>query len=80
MRVHLTLYAREGCHLCDDMKYTLESLKDEFSFELEVIDVDEAEALRRRFNDKVPVLARGEDLICHHFLDAKALREALTRG
>lgn len=76
----MTLYAREGCHLCDDMKYTLESLKDEYHFELDVIDIDQTETLRRRFNDKVPVLARGGDLICQHFLDANALREALARG
>ena len=74
----LTLYSRIGCHLCDDMQAQLQRLQSQMSFEIAVIDIDEDDVLRERFNEKVPVLALGEDVICCHFLDERSLRETLS--
>lgn len=74
----LTVYSRVGCHLCEDMQAQLLRLQSQLNFEFEVVDIDEDEALRQRFNVKVPVLALGEDIICCHFLDERSLRETLT--
>ncbi len=74
----LTVYSRIGCHLCDDMQAQLMRLQSQLNFEFDVIDIDEDEALRERFNAKVPVLALGEDVICCHFLDERSLRDTLA--
>lgn len=76
----LTLYHREGCHLCDDMVLELEHAQAELGFQINRIDIDADPALRRRFNEKVPVLALGEDIVCCHRLDERALRQALSDG
>lgn len=76
----LTFYHREGCHLCDQMVDALKPLAKQLNFTLIYVDIDEDPALKQRFNDKVPVLMFEDDVVCCHFLDEKALRQALTDG
>jgi hypothetical protein len=76
----LTLYHRAGCHLCDDMLQDLERMRTGFGFVISRVDIDADPALARRFNEKIPVLALGEDIICCHRLDERALRQALSDG
>jgi glutaredoxin len=76
----LTLYHRDGCHLCDDLAQDLERMSTELGFEISRVDIDADPALKRRFNEKIPVLALGEDIICCHRLDERALRQALSDG
>lgn len=70
----LTVYGREYCHLCHDMVAALEALQPVYGFRLEVVDVDDDEALEARYGEWVPVLV-GEDgsEICHYHLDAAVL-------
>jgi glutaredoxin len=75
----LTLYSRAYCHLCQDMLAALEALRGEFSFEVEVIDVDADPMLERKYNELVPLLAADGLEICNYFLDAAKVREYLDR-
>jgi hypothetical protein len=76
----LTLYHRTDCHLCEDMLQDLQRMKTGLGFEISRVDIDTDPALKRRFNEKIPVLALGEDIICCHRLDERALRQALSHG
>lgn len=73
----LTLLVREGCHLCDDMRDALDALREDLDLRWTEQDVDADAALRQRYDALVPVLLLGEREVCHHFLDAVALRAAL---
>ena len=73
----LTLYYREGCHLCDDMAFSLQEMIAGANWTIRRIDIDRDEALRQRFNADVPVLCLGEEMICKHFLDREALDRVL---
>ncbi|MFN6960913.1 MAG: glutaredoxin family protein [Rhodocyclaceae bacterium] len=75
----LTLYGRPGCHLCEDMLAVLEDLRGELGFSIEVRDVDADPAWRARYGLRVPVLAAGDEEICHFFLDPQKLRAWLSR-
>ena len=76
MRIPLTLYMRQGCHLCEDMEKLVHELLEPGSFTLKLVDIDTDPALKSRFNEWVPVLEHADQEICHHFLDLKALRAA----
>lgn len=62
------------------MLAALEALRGEFSFEVEVVDIDAADAvLRQRYDESVPVLAAAGRELCHYFLDTAKVREYLGR-
>jgi len=73
----LTLYYREGCHLCEVMLQALRGLQPQLGFELQLVDVDRDPELVQRYDEWVPVLCLGEREICHYRLDEQALRAAL---
>lgn len=57
----------------------LEDLHGELGFEIEVRDVDADPAWRSRYGLRIPVLAAGDEEICHFFLDLPKLRAWLSR-
>ena len=52
----ITIYSRQGCHLCNDAQKTLESMREELNFEIEVIDIDKDAELIKLYSDQVPVI------------------------
>jgi glutaredoxin len=52
----ITIYSRQGCHLCDDAQKTLESLREELNFVIDVIDIDQDAELIKLYSDQVPVI------------------------
>jgi glutaredoxin len=77
LTLELTVFVRQGCHLCTDMLQSLEHLKSELDFRYRVRDVDEDAVLATRYGDRVPVLVAGVSELCWYFLDTDRLREYL---
>ena len=75
--VMLTLYYREGCHLCEAMLQALRGLQPRQAFDLQLIDIDRDPQLAQRYDEWVPVLCCGEQEICHYHLDSDALNDFL---
>ena len=74
----LTLYFREGCHLCEDLEQQLEDMFEPGSFKLIRVDIDTDEALKAAYNVRVPVLCCENTEVCEHFLDLESLQIALS--
>jgi thiol-disulfide isomerase/thioredoxin len=72
LRVLLTVYGREQCHLCQDMIAALQELRASYPFRLEVIDVDSDTDLQSRYGQRVPVLMAEDKEICHYHLNLNA--------
>jgi glutaredoxin len=53
----VTLYTRDGCHLCEAAKKVLDAARDRVEFELEVLDIDADPELKRLYDVEVPVIA-----------------------
>ncbi len=77
--LRLTLYGRSNCHLCDEMRAGLASLRGELGFAVDVVDVDGDAALERRFGTLVPVLMHAGTELCHYYLDAGKVRAYLDK-
>ncbi|EIJ42941.1 Glutaredoxin-like domain (DUF836) [Beggiatoa alba B18LD] len=69
----LTVYTREGCHLCMEMQQELSLLQQRYSFTVEYIDIDNDVDLKQRYNTRVPVLAVGETELCYYFLETESV-------
>lgn len=72
----LTLYVRNGCHLCDDMKAELRPFRDELGFILNEVEVGWDGELAERYGQLLPVLVKDGVEVCHYFLDPERLRAA----
>jgi thioredoxin reductase (NADPH) len=57
----------------------LRTLQGRFSFDIQVVDVDNHPEVEAKWGDKVPVLLDGEIEICHYHLDVAALDARLAR-
>ena len=76
----LTLYTRVGCHLCEDMERQLSLLQQHHPFSLNVVDIDADSYLALRYGKRVPVLAAGEQEICHYYLNQDLVLEYLKHS
>ncbi|HHH47024.1 MAG TPA: glutaredoxin family protein [Thiotrichales bacterium] len=74
----LTLYGRDGCHLCEDMLAALQPWVESGRLQVRWVEVDRDPELRTRYGLRVPVLCLGAREICHYHLDPVALEAALT--
>ncbi len=56
MSRQVTLYTREDCSLCEEMKGVVREVAAEIPLEVEEVDVDHDPDLRERLGSEVPVL------------------------
>lgn len=74
----VTLYGRDGCHLCDEARSVLERLRAEVPFRLVERDIDDEEALHRAYFDRIPVIALDGRELCEYAVDEDLLRDELA--
>jgi glutaredoxin len=58
--VHITLYTRPGCHLCEEALALLRQAARGGSVEIIAVNVDERPELAARYGERVPVARIGE--------------------
>jgi glutaredoxin len=75
----ITIYSRQGCHLCDDAFNTLESMRKELNFEIEVIDIDQDAELIKLYSDQVPVIHIDGQHHDFYKVDPTRFRSSLER-
>ncbi len=56
MTWQLTLYARENCCLCEEMKEIVRKVATEVSLEIVEVNVDDEPNLKEKYRNEVPVL------------------------
>ena len=73
----ITLYARPGCHLCDDVREVISKVADDLGVTWEERDITLSEADQREYWDKIPVTF--VDGVQHDFwrVSEQRLRRAL---
>ena len=73
MSARVTLYGREGCHLCDDARAVLQLVGEPF----DEVDIETDDTLHRRLLERIPVVAVDGRERFEHFVDEDALRALL---
>jgi len=75
----VTLYGREGCHLCDEARAEIVALRGALpAFELREIDIDTDDELHARFLERIPVVEVDGDIVAELDIDGAALDAALA--
>ena len=74
----VVLYGRPGCHLCDDARAIVERVRAELPFALVERDIEQDDALHKRYLERIPVLALDGEELFEFFVDEDELRRRLT--
>lgn len=69
----MVLYIRRGCHLCEAFIEELVAHHPRWLEQLRVVDVDDSPETASRFGELVPVMVRGDAIICTYFFDSERL-------
>jgi glutaredoxin len=78
-KVHVVIYSRPGCHLCDEAKAAILSAGCSDQFLLEEINIESDEELLRKYKYDIPViLIDGIESFIHR-VDPNEFRSALIR-
>lgn len=56
-RLHVILYTKPGCHLCDEMKKEILAADCAELYKLEEVDIETDPALLQRYRNDIPVLS-----------------------
>jgi len=74
----VTLYGRDGCHLCDDARVVLHRIRADHAFDLVELDIEADDALLRAYLERIPVVALDGVELFDFFVDEEAMRAALS--
>jgi len=77
--LRLTLYSRQDCPLCDEMRSVVATAARGVPFHLEIIDVDSDPSLVVAYGDEVPVLCVNGVKVFAGRVDVRTLRARLAR-
>ncbi len=69
----VTLYARAGCHLCEEARAVLERVRARTPFTLEEVDIESDDGLHARYLERIPVIALDGEELFDYFVDETAL-------
>ena len=77
--VHLTLYSRPGCHLCDLMRETIARVAERLPITLDEIDISSDRELTELYGWEIPVLMAGDREIARHGVTEANLERTLRQ-
>ena len=75
----VTVYSRHGCHLCEDAVKTLESMREELAFEIEIIYIDGNPKLEKLYGNEVPVIHINGEHHDFYKVDPERFRSSLEK-
>ena len=73
----VVLYARPGCHLCDDARVVIEAARAEVAFVFEEVDIESDDALVRDYGLRIPVVAVDGDELFEIWVNRTSLLAAV---
>ena len=75
----VTVYSRHGCHLCENAEKTLESMREELAFEIEIIYIDGSTELEKLYGNEVPVIHINGEHHDFYKVDPERFRSSLEK-
>lgn len=71
----VTLYSRQGCHLCDEAREMIQPLVKESGVRFSDVDIDDDAKLLQNYNEVVPVVLIGKKEVSREKFNFAAFRK-----
>ena len=75
----VTVYSRHGCHLCEDAVKTLEGMREELAFVIEIIYIDGNPELEKLYGNEAPVIHINGEHHDFYRIDPERFRTSLEK-
>jgi glutaredoxin len=73
------LYGKPGCHLCEEAREVVMSVRLDREFDLVEVDVSLDPGLNRKYGERIPVIAVNDEDAFEYFVDRQGLEDRLDR-
>ncbi|MBI3014206.1 MAG: glutaredoxin family protein [Candidatus Tectomicrobia bacterium] len=77
--IHVEIYGKRECHLCEEVKATLRKVQREIPFDLREIDIESTPELYETYKERIPLVFLNGRLAFKFRVDEKTLRRRLAR-
>lgn len=74
----VVLYHADACHLCEEARAVIRSVRAEIPFELSEVDIASDEHLEAAYRERIPVVAVDGEEVFTYVVDGAALRLLVT--
>jgi len=78
-KIRLTILTGPGCHLCDEMKETIQKVSTKIPISLETVEITTNRDLLKKYRTEIPVLFYNDREIARHRIDDIDLREKIEQ-
>ncbi len=75
----VTVFSRHGCHLCENAVNTLESMREELAFTIDVIYIDGNPELEKIYGNEIPVIHINGEHHDFYKVDPERFRTSLEK-
>lgn len=75
----MTIYQRDGCHLCELAAEQLVELQREHEFEIRAVDIEASDQLHAAYLERIPVIAVDGDELYDFEIDIEDLKSRLPQ-
>ena len=77
--IHVEVYGKRQCHLCEEVKATLRKVQREILFDLREVDIESTPDLYETYKERIPLVFINGRLAFKFRVDEKTLRQRLAR-
>ena len=78
-KLHVIIYSRPGCHLCDEAKAAIQNAGCSDQFTLEEVNIESDDELLRKYKHDIPVIVIDGIESFIHRVDPREFERRLTR-
>lgn len=79
MKVHIIIYTRPECHLCDEARKAIDQANCAAYYTLEVVNIENDPELLKRYSHDIPVVTVNGVEAFRHRVDSAKFKEAILK-
>ena len=77
--IHVEMYSRPGCHLCDQAKDVIDRVRLRFPFAFRVIDIETDPELEKTYREQIPVVFINGNKAFKYHVDERELEKKVKK-
>jgi glutaredoxin len=77
--IHIDIYSRPGCHLCDEAKDAIDRVRKRHEFTVRIINIEEDPSLESAYGTEIPVVFINGSKAFKHRVDERELEKKVKR-